>query len=217
MGEIPMTEEEEAELKAEQKAEMAAKKPVLPAQSQSGGLVSGLKKQEVAAGKKATAANEDAELKSKIGGGQVGLNLKGMNGAQKWRAALEKVEEVEGAKYDVSLNGSLVHVVGELEPNPQERLADPVFKVTWLIGECSLARARRKKTTKKHADTCPPSKECRQHLFTLVLLPTFLCAHLTGYGGRQAPEASPHLRDAAVEGDEEGQRGPHHVAESPAC
>ena len=61
--------------------------------------------------------------------------------------AMEKVEEVEGAKYDVSLNGSLVHVVGELEPNPQERLADPVFKVTWLIGECSIARASRKKTT----------------------------------------------------------------------
>jgi hypothetical protein len=95
MGEIPMTEEEEAELKAEQKAEAAAQKPVLPAQSQSGGLVSGLKKQEEAAGKKAAVANENAELKSKIGGGQVGLNLKGMNGAQKWRAALEKVEEVE--------------------------------------------------------------------------------------------------------------------------
>ena len=67
----------------------------LPAQSQAGSLVSGLKKQEEEAGKKAAVANENAELKSKIGGGQVGLNLKGLNGAQKWRAALEEVEEVD--------------------------------------------------------------------------------------------------------------------------
>ena len=44
--------------------------------------------------------------------------------------AMEKVVEVQDARYDVSLNGSLVHVVGELEPNPQERLTDHVFRVT---------------------------------------------------------------------------------------
>ena len=77
MGEIPLTEEEEAELKAEKRAEMAAQEPVLPAQSQSGGLVPGLKKQEEKAGEKSATDNENTELKSKIGGGQVGLNLKG--------------------------------------------------------------------------------------------------------------------------------------------
>ena len=77
MGEIPLTEEEEAELKAEKRAEMAAQEPMLPAQSQSGGLVTGLKKAEEKAGVKSATGNENTELKSKIGGGQVGLNLKG--------------------------------------------------------------------------------------------------------------------------------------------
>lgn len=97
MGDIPMTEEEEREAKAAEKAERDAKKPMLPAQSQSGGLVPGLKKAEAEArvGKQAVTVNENSVLKTKIGGGQVGLNLRGMSGAQKWRAALEKVEETE--------------------------------------------------------------------------------------------------------------------------
>jgi hypothetical protein len=95
MGDIPLTEEEQEAAKKEEQAAQAKLQPVLPAQSQSGGLMDGLKKEQAAAGKKQVAANDDAVLKTKVRGGQIGLNTKGMNGAQKWRAALQKVEEVE--------------------------------------------------------------------------------------------------------------------------
>jgi hypothetical protein len=95
MGEIPLTEEEIAEQKREAAAEAAKMKPNLPAQSQAGGLLDGLQKQQANLGKKQTSDNEEAHLKTKISGTTVGINTKGMSGAQKWRAALEKVEEVE--------------------------------------------------------------------------------------------------------------------------
>ena len=95
MGEIPLTDEEQAEIKKEEREAAAKMKPNLPAESQQGGLVDGLKKEQAAAGNKKVAANDDAQLKTKISGNVVGLNTKGMSGAQKWRAALEKVEEVE--------------------------------------------------------------------------------------------------------------------------